>query len=275
MPNTIYLFVPGNDEKKIRKSLTTSCDAIIFDLEDAVQVSQKDDARNLLKNVLTNEDTIKNSNQKKFIRINSIHTPWFEDDLNLLKRLNIDGLMLPKCEDASHVKAISQACQDIEIIPLIETAQGVWNAKEILQVSHQVQRLAFGAVDFALDIGVEWSVEGTERDAAMKHLVLASRFTGVDSPVDAVFPIIDDKLSLQKDATFAKKIGFYGKMVIHPKHIEWVQEIYQPTVEQIEWSKKVVKKYEESNETGAFEMDGKLIDLPVYKQAKKVLSQER
>ena len=274
MENIVYLFVPGIDEKKIKKSLATNSDAIIFDLEDGVQADQKDEARNLLRDLLTHNSNLRESNKKIILRTNSIGSPWFVNDIRLLSQLNIDSVMLPKCEEASHILTVSKEYEG-EIIPLIESALGVWNSKEILQASKQVERLAFGAVDFALDIGVEWSVEGTERDAAMKHLVLASRAAGADSPIDAVFPIINDYSSFEKDTMLAKKIGFYGKMVIHPKHIDWVKKIYQPTAQQIEWSKKVVETYEESKANGAFELDGKLIDLPVYKQAKKILSQKR
>ncbi|WP_134701019.1 CoA ester lyase [Ammoniphilus sp. YIM 78166] len=272
MDSLVYLFVPAIDEKKIAKAFQSSADAVILDLEDAIRVEDKANARRTLVQALKNHSS---STKKIIVRINPIDTPWFHEDLTILTQTKPDAVMLPKCESCSHIQTIASDIQDIEIIPLIESARGVWHAYDILQSSEQVKRLAFGSVDYALDIGTEWSEDGTERHFAMNHLVLASRTAGADSPIDAVFPQLDNKQAFLFDGAYGRKIGFYGKLIIHPKHINWVREVYRPNEEQMEWSKRIVEAFETRTETGAFSLDGKLIDFPVYKLAKKMVEMVR
>jgi citrate lyase subunit beta/citryl-CoA lyase len=269
MSEIVYLFVPGHDAQKISKAFQSQADVIIIDLEDAVRIEEKEEARAIVKKELVKH---KSNNKKIMIRINSEPTSWFYEDIKLVKELDIHAVMLPKCENPSSVLTLSTLIPELEIIPLIESARGVLNAESIIKSCSQIKKIAFGAVDFALDIGTEWSPEGTERFAAMSHLVLVSRTAGKDSPIDAVFPLIHDKEALQKDTMLGKKMGFYGKMVIHPKHIEWVKEVYRPSEEDIEKSRKIIEEYERNKGSGAFIIDGKLIDLPVYRQAKRILS---
>ncbi|MRG84846.1 HpcH/HpaI aldolase/citrate lyase family protein [Salinibacillus xinjiangensis] len=268
--NLTYLFVPGISKKKIEKSIESSADVIIIDLEDAVTVAKKEEVRQIVYNSLKNKVS---EDQNVFIRINSSQTPWFKDDLRLVKDLDLSGVMLPKSEEESDIKlTLESVDENLEIIPLIESARGVDNVKSIIKSSKQIQKVAFGSVDFAYDIGVDWTPLGEERKLAMQHLVLASRSVGIDPPIDAVFPIINDKEDFQRDTRLGREIGFYGKMVIHPKHIEWVNDVYKPTEEQIEWSKKVVNLYENGENSGAVELDGKLVDYPIYTQAMRTLA---
>lgn len=270
---TVFLFVPGNSENKILKALNMDIDAIIIDLEDAVVIAEKEKARKLVYSVLAEQET-KNLKTKIYIRINSIKSPWFFDDINVINRLsNVSGIMIPKSEDRTSITlAADLLTKNLEIIPLIESARGVYNVEDVLTSHPSVRRVAFGSVDFALDMGVDWSEEGTERIYAMSKMVLASRAFGLEPPIDAVFPIIDNKESFISDAKKGKNIGFYGKMVIHPKHIEWVNEVYVPNESQIEWCKKVTNEYEASDNKGAIEVDGKLIDRPIYLLAKRLLA---
>jgi citrate lyase subunit beta/citryl-CoA lyase len=269
----VYLFAPGNSGRKMEKALHINADAVIIDLEDAVVASEKEKARQLVSSVINGEE-IKNSKSKIYVRINSIKTPWFFDDINMIKDLKrIDGIMIPKSEDkTSIILAAELLNRDLEIIPLIESATGVMNVEDVLNSHKSVRKVAFGSVDFALDLGVDWTEEGIERTYAMSKIVLASRALGVDSPIDAVFPVIDSRESFILDTKKGKQTGFYGKMVIHPKQIEWVKEVYTPNVKQIEWSTKVINVYETAENTGAIDLDGKLIDRPVYLLAKRLLT---
>ncbi len=268
MGELVYMFSPGQDANKIQKGLQSPADAVIVDLEDAVRVDEKGRARAIVKEALA---AGRNRDKKVYLRINAVSTPWFADDAALVKELPVDGVMLPKCEEPSAVKTLASLVE-LEIIPLIESAKGVLNAAGILGASPQVRRCAFGSVDFALDIGTEWTPEGTERLAAMGHLVLASRCAGKEPPIDAVFPVIRDEEAFKKDTLLGKKMGFYGKMVIHPTHVEWVRDVYRPSDEEISKCKKIVEAYEQSEARGAFAMDGKLVDLPVYEQAKRIVT---
>jgi len=267
MSQLVYLFTPGGDADKIRKGLQSAADALIIDLEDAIRVDEKEQAREAVRQAFSEG---RPADKKVYIRINAVSTPWFEDDVALANTLPIDGVMLPKCEEPSDVATLASKVS-FEIIPLIESAKGVLNAAEILSVSPQVQRLAFGSVDFALDIGAEWTQEGIERHAAMGHLVLASRYAGKQPPIDAVFPVIRDEEAFKKDTLLGKKMGFYGKLIIHPMHIEWVRDVYRPAEEEIARSRKIVEAYEQSGGKGAFSIDGKMVDLPVYEQARRIV----
>jgi citrate lyase subunit beta / citryl-CoA lyase len=266
----VYLFAPGNSEKKIHKALNLHTDAVIIDLEDSVTSNEKEMARNLVYSLLKTDETFRS---KIYVRINSIKTQWFFEDLNMVNELKrVDGIMIPKSEDKTSISLAAELLnKNVEIIPLIESAAGVMNIRTILSSDQAVDRVAFGSVDFALDIGVDWSVEGTERAYAMSKLVLASRAAGVNPPIDAVFPIIDDRESFIKDTQKGKQTGFNGKMVIHPKQIDWVKEVYTPSKKQLEWSRKVIDVFESSAHSGAIDLEGKLIDRPVYLLAKRLI----
>lgn len=267
----VYLFVPGNSERKIEKGIQSDADVIILDLEDAVPSHEKAFARTIIKETLEKlEDII--PDKKVFVRINSITTPWFFDDLNLINSVNVNGIMIPKSESDIDIKVIDEkVVREVEIIPLIETAKGVLNCGQIIQSSTRVKKVSFGSVDFALDIGTDWTNSGEERKQAMGQIVLSSRAFGAEAPIDAVFPVLDNEELFVEDVNYGKKVGFSGKMIIHPKHIKLVKDVYQPTPEKLEWSKKVVDRYENTDDIGAIELNGKLIDLPVYKLAKKLL----
>lgn len=269
----VYLFAPGSSEKKILKALELGVDAVIIDLEDAVVSSEKEKARQLVYTIL-NSPEIEDCQSKIYVRINSHKTPWFFEDIELIKKVNrLEGVMIPKSEDRTTISLAAELLnRDIEIIPLIESAVGVNNIDEVLIAHPSVRKVAFGSVDFALDIGVEWTEDGLERIHAMGKIVLASRALGVEPPIDAVFPIIENKDSFLEDAKKGKQIGFYGKMVIHPKQIDWVQEVYRTNQKQIEWSKKVIDVFETAEHKGAIDLDGKLIDLPVYLLAKRLIA---
>ncbi|NHM32475.1 HpcH/HpaI aldolase/citrate lyase family protein [Neobacillus terrae] len=269
----VYLFAPGNSEKKMQKAINLHTDAVIIDLEDSVPSNEKAMARQLVSSIFDTEE-INTVRSKLYVRINSLKTPWFFKDINMVKELKrLDGIMIPKSEDKTSISLAAELLnKDIEIIPLIESAAGVMNIEDILKSHPAVKKVAFGSVDFALDIGVDWSEEGIERSYAMSKLVLASRTCGANPPIDAVFPIINDRESFIEDTIKGKQTGFYGKMVIHPKQTEWVKEVYAPTKKQLEWCMKVINVFESSTHSGAIDLEGKLIDRPVYLLAKRLVS---
>jgi citrate lyase subunit beta/citryl-CoA lyase len=276
MMGMVYLFAPGNSEKKMQKAFNLNPDAVIIDLEDAVSGDEKETARTLVYSLLSNEE-LSDIKTKIYVRINSIKSPWFFDDIHMVKTLNrIDGIMIPKSEDKTSITVAAELLnRDLEIIPLIESAAGAMNIEDVLVSHKSVRKVAFGSVDFALDIGVDWSAEGTERMYAMSKIVLASRALGADPPIDAVFPVINDKESFVSDTKKGKQLGFYGKMVIHPNQIEWVKEVYTPTEKQLEWSTKVINAFESGSHSGAIDLEGKLIDRPVYLLAKRLIESRK
>lgn len=277
------MFVPGNQERKLAKVQDLSADVIIYDLEDSVPLGEKSVARKLVSKAL-----FQNKHKVNYVRVNDLSTDHFSADLTELVSPYLHGIMLPKAnrkEDIQHVehllcfleqeKALPQG--SIAIIPLIESAAGVYHAYEIAASSSRVKCLAFGSVDYCLDVNAQLSKEGLEILYARSQLVVASRAAGIDAPIDTVYIDIKDETGLSQEARLAKQLGFQGKLVIHPAQINIVHDVFSPTAEEIEEAQQIVGAYEQALAEGlaAIEFRGKMLDLPVVERAKRVVEQAR
>lgn len=266
-----YLFVPGDSARKITKALGSEADAVIIDLEDAVARDQKPAARSTVRETIRELRRAGTLQKPFYLRCNSAATPFFADDMALAKEVAPHGIVLAKCESSADVQAVVDALSEIEVLPLIESVAGVHWLMSSDSLPPQVKRVSFGAVDYALDLGAQWSATGEERRFAMGQLVFFSRALRLEPPVDAVFPVLNDAKAYEADTKLGKQMGFYGKMVIHPAQLETVQTAYRFTEEERQWALRVAEQYEARN-TGAFELDGELIDLPVYLKARKIIA---
>ena len=225
------LFVPANSWRMMIRSLTEDCDAIVFDLEDAVPPTDKETARNLLNQFLKHVD--KDLDKYIIVRVNDFTSNLIYDDLNYVVCDKIYAIVLPKCEDANDVKKLDAELtklerekgipeKSIKIIPLIESAKGVENAYEIAKASDRNIGLAFGAGDYLRDIGLsylELSREETELLYARSKIVnaaIACRLTQIDTPL---LGLIIDIEGLEKECQISKRLGFKAKFAIHPTHI--------------------------------------------------------
>ena len=202
------------------------------------------------------------------LRINASGTAWFDNDLALCANPGVAGVVLPKTEDASVVERVSAAIPDSALVlPLIETALGLWNAVAIGR-SPRVPRLLFGSIDFQLDLGV--------RDDELLHyrsqLVLASRVAGIGAPVDGVTTAIDDAETIRRDTLRAIALGFGGKLCIHPKQVAVVNDAFRPTAVEVEWARRVVAA-DAAAGGAAVAVDGKMVDRPVLQKARAVLAE--
>ncbi|BCJ86388.1 HpcH/HpaI aldolase/citrate lyase family protein [Effusibacillus dendaii] len=276
-----WMFVPGNSERRLAKVDDLTADVIIFDLEDAVPLSEKQNARQLVC------QTIRNSRAAcSFVRVNDLASGFFADDIADLAGVLLAGIVLPKANSRQDILTADQALAeaesksgrqlgDIEIVPLIESALGLYQAFEIAASSPRVKRLAFGSVDFTLDIQAQLTHEGTEILYARSHLVVVSRAAGIEPPIDAVFVQMKDREGLLRDTKLAKQLGFQGKMVIHPDQIGIVNDVFTPTQEEIEEAKRIVSAFDEALLEGsaAIQLDGKMIDYPVAERAKRIVRQ--
>lgn len=265
-----WLFVPGDQEKRVGKALASDADAVIFDLEDGVAPDAKETARETLREVAGTPDALRS--KLRLLRVNGGDSPFFAGDLALAAELGCDGVMLPKCEGRADLeRARAHLPETVALVPLIESAAGVVRLAEIAKGDGYLPRVAFGSVDFALDLGVEWTPEGAERRLALERLALESRALGWLPPLGAVYPDVRDEAAFKREAEAEKRLGFFGKMVIHPAQIGWLREVYRVSPEQLAWSRKVVEAYEAA-ESGAVLLEGKLIDRPVYLRARRVLA---
>ncbi|CAM4193083.1 HpcH/HpaI aldolase/citrate lyase family protein [Lacicoccus alkaliphilus] len=274
-----WFFIPGSKDKFLSKSTELSADIIIFDLEDSVVPTEKASAREKIMPWLNHPDI----HSKKYIRVNEIHSTYFIDDLQALVSEHLDGVVLPKTGGADDIKILDYLLttfekqndlklNDIKIAPLIETGKGMMNALEIASASPRVEAMAFGAEDYMLDV----SIPGDD-DHALLHarstLAAASSAAGISQPVDSVFTDFKDEAGLKEASAMSRGYGFQGRLVIHPKQIETVNEVYAPTHSEVEEAEKIVDAFEASIDDGdgAVAVEGKMIDPPVYERAKKLL----
>lgn len=270
MSSEAWLFVPGDSGRKIEKAFGTAAQTVILDLEDGVAANAKEAARETIRATLGQLPQNVREAKNAILRCNPPESPHFPGDLELAGDSGIRTIMLPKCESARDIEAVLKILPEATIVPLVESARGVVRLEDIVRAGKCIRRVAFGAVDFALDLDADWTREGDERRFAMGQLVLLSRALELEPPLGSVFPFMDDREAFLANARMEKRMGFSGKMVIHPRQIEWLAEMNRLTPEERAWSIKVVEAYESAG-SGAIQVDGKLVDLPVYLNARRRL----
>lgn len=256
-----YLFVPGDRPDRFEKAWNSGADAVIVDLEDAISNEKKAEAREAVAAWLSPEHPV-------YVRVNQAATEWFEADIDAVIRPGLAGIVVPKAEDPEQiVELASQVVDGTSVIPALETALGLWNARSLAEIPG-VERLAFGQIDFQLDTGIDGEAE--ELLYARTHLVLASRVAGALSPLDGPVTTLDSVERLRGDVDHARRLGFGGKICIHPKQVEAVNQGFMPTQNEIAWAEHVVQATETAG-SGAIKLEGELIDRPVIERAKAIL----
>jgi citrate lyase subunit beta/citryl-CoA lyase len=258
-----YLFVPGNRPDRFEKAQQSGADAVILDLEDAVHGADKDQAREAVATWLSHTRPV-------YVRINGADTPWFERDLELVGLPGVLGVVLPKAEQPEQIAQVAaHLAGEARVLPLVETALGVWNARELAEAP-RIERLAFGSVDFQLDMGV--SGEDEELLYARSRLVLASCVASILRPLDGVTIAIDDLTRLRDDVERARRLGFGGKLGIHLKQVDLINRGFAPTEAEQAWARRILEAVETTT-AGAFRLDGEVVDRPVIERARAILAQ--
>jgi citrate lyase subunit beta/citryl-CoA lyase len=257
-----YLFVPASRPERFERALSSGADAVIVDLEDAVDPDKKDAARGNVAAWLSPRHPV-------LIRINGCATRWFDEDAKLAALDGVAGIVLPKTEQAGDVaRLLAKAQRDVPVFPLIETAQGMWSAMEIAKAPG-VKRLMFGTLDFIAEMGMQDDREAL--NSYRTQLALISRVAGLEQPVDGVTPDINDNERLSADALNGKRYGFGAKLCIHPKQVAAVHACYRPSEDELAWAARVVDAMAHA-ETGAIALDGKMVDRPVVLRAQRLLA---
>lgn len=255
------LFVPGDRPERFDKAAQTGVDSVVIDLEDAVLPPSKDDARQKVADW--------NKSRSCVIRINSCDTPWFDADAVMVKAAGVQAVMLPKAESVSALQRLRDAVgPDVAIFPLVETVKGVSEMRSLAGFPG-VARLVFGSVDFALDSGIQdeagWRSVQTE-------MVLASRLAGIEPPIDGTLLSWDDADFVRQSATQSRRMGFGGRLCIHPRQVTPVNEGMSPTKAEIDWAHRVLDAIANSSK-GAVVVDGKLVDEPIRLMAERWLAE--
>lgn len=259
-----FLFVPGDRPERFSKAMQSGADELIFDLEDAVADEKKPDARIAIAAHLK-------TGAKVLLRINSLLSKNFFEDLPLCNLPGVQGIVLPKTESAADIIQLRENLGlDLPVYPLIETAKGMLAVQDIARASG-VFRLMFGTIDFSVDLGLDFGVRGYAPYWA--QLVMASRANGLLPPIDGVTINLKDQALLQDDTLQAKRAGMGAKLCIHPLQVETVNNCFMPSAETLIWAKEVLRLAEEK--MGAFAYDGKMVDEPVLLKAHQLIASAR
>jgi citrate lyase subunit beta / citryl-CoA lyase len=260
-----YLFVPGDRPERFAKALATNAHLVVIDLEDAVGIDAKVDARSGLASWLLQAK----ASERVVIRVNAFGTPWHEEDVAMLRTAGVRRVMLPKAEDVVHIGEVAARCgEGVEMIALIESVAGVVRMREIAQCKG-VSRLAFGSFDFGVDAGIDGT--GRELDYVRSQFVIESRFAGLPPPIDGVTLSTSDAEVIAADVLDARRFGFGGKLCIHPKQVDAVNAGFAPSNAERDWATRVLAALE-ANPRGAISVDGKLVDKPIVDRAKRILA---
>ncbi|MFM2060254.1 MAG: hypothetical protein RLY71_4639 [Pseudomonadota bacterium] len=263
-----YLFVPGDRPERFEKALATAADAVVIDLEDAVTPANKPAARAAAAAALGRMTATER--ERIVVRINDEATPWFDDDLALLRDAGVSAVLLPKAERAATIARLRAACPAISVLPLVETAQGVL-AADALAAAPGVQRLVFGTIDYALDMDLQGPLATTlGLDFAAARLGLVSRAAGLLPPVAGVTVALDDEAALRADLDRARAHGFGAKLCIHPKQVAAVHALLAPSADELAWAQRVLAAADAVG-GAAVQLDGKMIDKPVIERARRLV----
>lgn len=268
---TNFLFVPGTRSDRFLKALNSGASGVIIDLEDAVGPNDKETARTQLREAW---GTFSAAQKKQLvIRINAPGTKYYGADLSLAQEIYAPCLLIPKSESLDQINGVAQILPNTAIIPMIETALGLDRLKEIAN-AQQVLRLALGNLDLQADLGMVCDEQESELLTARFQLVFQSRVAEIAPPIDGVTTSTTDENRISADAARAKRMGFGGKLCIHPKQIGLVRQAFDPSSAEIEWATRVIKADYESH-GGAVKLDGRMIDRPVVILAQRTLNQAK
>ncbi len=279
-----YLFVPGNRPERFAKALASGADQIIIDLEDAVAPGDKAGARAAIAHWMDVAVSTAEERSKVLIRINDAATPWHTDDLALARSVQAPCVMLPKCESASQVaQVLAQLAAGATVLALVETARGMVALHDIA-TAPGVARLAFGSLDYMVDLdipslrgdvevggaGAGNGVSNVALDHAAIQIAIASRAAGLPSPVAGVTPELDP-VRVTADMRHARSLGFGAKMCIHPSQVDAVRAALLPSAQELAWAQRVLQAWSESG-GGAIQVDGKMVDRPVVLKAERIVA---
>lgn len=274
------LFIPGNNPGMVQNGAVFDCDSVMFDLEDAVSLNEKDTARTLLKYALANVDY---GSVEVVVRTNTLASDLLKEDLKAIVQPQLDAILMPKISKADDIKKVDDLLSEverenniedpIELIALVETALGVENAFSIAKASERMSGILFGGEDFTADIRTERTSRGEEIDYARSRIIVACRAAEIDA-IDTPYSNINDLKGLTKDTKRAKRLGFSGKALISPKQINIVNKVFSPTKKEVDWAKRVVNAIERAEEKGkgVISLDGQMVDAPIVSRAKRIIN---
>lgn len=270
-----WLFVPADSEKKIAKAIGSEADAIIFDLEDSVVPARKAAAREIIKNLPERD-----GGPDWWVRINPIGSQHHKDDLELISRGDITGLVLPKAESGADVTELAHRTGNIPVHAIVtETAASLFNLLSYRDPKSPLVAMSWGAEDLSAALGASSKYDDNGELAftymLARSLCLAGAVAAGVQPVDGVFADFRDERGLRREAEAAQREGFTGKLAIHPAQVPVINDAFMPTPEEIGHAKAVIQAFESQPDAGTVSVDGRMADRPHLEQARRVLSRAR
>lgn len=275
------LFAPGNHKRRVENALSLLADGVILDLEDAVAISEKTATRSIVVEALTKPRT-----GKLYVRVNGMTTEWCHGDIAAIVRPGLDGIILPKVEQVHELRMTDWLLTNLErerglpvgsvdLIPIVETALGLSRLARLCRSGTRVRRLAFGAGDFTLDMGMVWTRGEAELLPFRSACVMESRAARLEPPLDTVWADLRDPDGFIASARHAAALGFQGKMCIHPDQIAGANAAFTPDQEAVDKARRIVAAFDAAEAQGlaSIQLDGQFIDYPIVERAKRVLAQ--
>lgn len=280
-PLRSLLFVPGDNPKMLRKAWNTAADAVILDLEDAVPLAAKTEARAQVHKILAAAPP---SKPRMLVRINAFATADWQEDLEAVVGPEIQGIVLPKCDAPQTVRAIDRVLQrreklaglepgGVRLFLLIESAKGLLNMGSMFAASDRTVGLILGGEDFCLDMGISRTQEGTELSYPRAALAVCAHAHGCYA-VDTIYDNYKDPEGLLQEARLAKALGFSGKLAIHPTQIEPIHAAFAPSAQEVWEANRVLEAFNQAQAagTGVTVLDGKMIDRPIVERARRIVA---
>ena len=275
------LFIPSNNPAMLQNADIFGADSVIFDLEDAVNITEKDNARNLLYFYLNAHE---NQPMEVVVRINGLDTKYYQEDLEKIVSDNIDTIMLPKAtieyvneldKLLTEIETRKQMSKKIKVLPIIELAISVLQVDTIASLN-RVDGILLGAEDLTSDMEVIRTKKGAEIEYPRAKVAMACKAYKIDA-IDTPFTDVNDNTMLKEDALHAMQLGMNCKAAIHPNQLDTINEVFMPSSTQILWASRVMKANEDANAKGlgVFSLDGKMVDKPVLDRARKILAKAK
>ena len=278
------LFVPGSNAAMISNTFIYKPDAIMFDLEDAVALKEKDSARILVAHALQQPlyqgiETV--------VRVNPLDSEFGLADLNAVVRAGVDVVRMPKTETAQDVIDMDREITEIEkvcgrevgstkMLAAIESPLGITQANQIATASKRLLGIALGAEDYVRNLKTERSTEGIELLFARCSILQAARAAGIQA-FDTVYSNANNEEGFLAEAALIKQLGFDGKSLINPRQIELLHNLFAPTQKDVDQARRIIDAAEEAerNGLGVVSLNGKMIDAPIIDRAKLVLERAK
>ncbi|EJO02210.1 citrate (pro-3S)-lyase subunit beta [Oenococcus oeni] len=274
------MFVPGNNPAMLKDAGIYGADSIMFDLEDAVSLSEKDAARILVFNALTTQDY---GDAELVVRVNGLDTPFFKNDVYAMVKAGVDVIRLPKTESAEMMRQLESVIEEAEkkfsievgtthMMAAIESAKGVLNAPEIAAASDRMIGIALSAEDYTTDMKTHRYPDGAELEFARNMVLHAARAAGI-AAFDTVFTNMNDTEGFIRETQYIHQLGFDGKSLVNPRQISLVNQVYAPSESEIEKAEDVINAIEEAKAkgSGVISLNGQMVDRPVVLRAQRVM----